>query len=129
MITAGAAEPERAGVPAGLDVGRLGADTERDSDFADGPAGVFGIEELLGGSPDAVAVPVELHGGDLIDGFAAPALTDPVVALGGIEFAVVHQLTQAVDADPGVRVALRVGVPVGVENDLGLVEHDTIGGD
>jgi hypothetical protein len=35
---------------------------------------------------------------------------------------VVHQLAQHVDADPGIGVALRVGVPVGVENDLDLVE-------
>ena len=128
VVAAGAAEPERAGVAAGLDVGRLGADPEGDGDLADGAAGVFGVEQLLRGSPDAVAVPVELHRGDPVDGFAATVLADPVVGLGGIELAVVHQLAQHVDADPGVGVALGVGVPVGVENDLGLVELGAVRG-
>ena len=128
VVTARAAEPERAGVAAGLDVGGLGADPEGDDDLADGAAGVFGVEQLLGASPDAVAVPVELHGSHPVDGLAATVLADPVVGLGGIELAVVHQLAQHVDADSGVGVTLRVGVPVGVENDLGLVEGDAIGG-
>ena len=33
-------------------------------------------------APDAVAVPVELHGGDLVDGVAAAFLADAVVACG-----------------------------------------------
>lgn len=81
MVAAGAAEPERAGVAAGFHVGGFGAD--REGDLADGAAGVFGVEQLLGGSPDAVAVPVELHGGDAVDGLAAAVLADPVVGLGG----------------------------------------------
>ena len=63
VVAAGAAEPERAGAAAGFDVGRFGADAERDGDLADGAAGVFGVEQRLGLPPDAVAVPVELHRG------------------------------------------------------------------
>jgi hypothetical protein len=37
---------------------------------------VFGVEQGLGVAPDAVAVPVELHGGDPVDGFAAAGLAD-----------------------------------------------------
>ena len=48
VVAAGAAEPERAGVAAGFDVGRFGADPERDGDLADGAAGVFGVEQWLG---------------------------------------------------------------------------------
>jgi hypothetical protein len=71
VVAPGAAEPVGAGVPAGLDVGRLGADTERDSHLTDRPADVLGIQQRLGGAPDPVAVPVELHRGDPVDGFAA----------------------------------------------------------
>jgi hypothetical protein len=50
-------------VPVGLDVGGFGAGAERDGDFADGAAGVFGVEQGLGGAPNPVAVTVELHRG------------------------------------------------------------------
>ena len=33
VVAAGAAEPERAGAASGVDVGRFGADTERDGEF------------------------------------------------------------------------------------------------
>ncbi|MFE0156851.1 hypothetical protein ACFWY5_57670 [Nonomuraea sp. NPDC059007] len=75
MVAAHAAEPERAGVHAGFDVARLAADAEGDDDFAGGAAGVFGVQQRLGLSPDAVAVPVELQRGDAVDGLAAPCLT------------------------------------------------------
>ena len=74
VVAAGAAEPERAGAAAGFDVGRFGADAERDGDLTDGAAGVFGVQQRLGLAPDAVAVPVELHRGDAVDGFAAAGL-------------------------------------------------------
>ena len=48
VVAAGAAEPERAGPAAGFDVGRFGAHAERDGDLAEGPAGVFGVEQGLG---------------------------------------------------------------------------------
>jgi hypothetical protein len=47
VIAAGAAEPERAGLPAGLDVGRLGADPERDRDLADRAADMLRIQQRL----------------------------------------------------------------------------------
>jgi hypothetical protein len=68
VVAARAAEPVRAGVPAGLDVGRLGADPERDRGLADGPADVPGVQQCLGVTPDPVAVPVELHGRDPVGG-------------------------------------------------------------
>ena len=40
VVAADAAEPERAGAAAGFDVGRFGADAERDGDLTDGAAGV-----------------------------------------------------------------------------------------
>ena len=76
VVAADAAEPVGAGAAAGLDVGRLGADAVGDGDLADGAAGVFGVQQRLGVAPDAVAVPVELHGGDPVDGFAAAGLAD-----------------------------------------------------
>ena len=45
VITAGAAEPDRAGPAAGLDVGRLGAGAVGDGDLADGVAGAFGFQQ------------------------------------------------------------------------------------
>ncbi|MGH3303986.1 MAG: hypothetical protein ACRDOK_20375 [Streptosporangiaceae bacterium] len=88
MVAAGAAEPVGAGVPAGFDVGRLGADPERDDDLTDGAADVLGVQQRLGLAPDPVAVPVELQGSDTVDGFTAPCLADRVVLLGGVELAV-----------------------------------------
>ena len=128
VVAAGAAEPERAGAAAGFDVGRFGADAERDGDLADGAAGVLGVQQRLGLPPDAVAVPVELHRGDAVDGFAAAGFADSVVAAGGFEFAVRHQLAQHLDGNAGVGVALGVAVPVGVEHDLALVVFDAVGG-
>ena len=61
MVAAGAAEPVRAAGATGLGVGRFGAGAERDGDLADRTAGVFEVQQLLGGSPDAVAAPVELQ--------------------------------------------------------------------
>ena len=120
VVAAGAAEPVRAGLPAGLDVGRLGADPERDGDLADGAADVLGVQQRLRLAPDAVAVPVELHRRDPVDGLAAACLADPVVLPGGVEQAVVHQLAQHVDRDAGVGVPLGVGVPVGIREILAL---------
>ena len=111
MVAAGAAEPERAGAAAGFDVGRFGADAERDGDLTDGAAGVLGVQQRLGLPPDAVAVPVELHRGDAVDGFAAAGFADSVVAAGGFELAVRHQLAQHLDGNTGVGVALGVAVP------------------
>ncbi|MFI1367360.1 hypothetical protein [Streptomyces griseochromogenes] len=77
VAAAGAAEPEGTELSAGLDVAGLGAGSEGDGDGSDGPAGVFGVHQLGGLAPDAVAVAVELEGGDLVDGGAAAALADP----------------------------------------------------
>src|SRR5262249_44740752 len=128
VVAAGAAEPERAATASGLDVGRLGADTERDGDLADGAASVLGVQQRLCLPPDAVAVTVEPHRGDTVDGFAAAGFADAVVAAGGFQFSVRHQLTQHLDGNTGVGVALSVAVPVGVEHDLGFVVFDTVAG-
>ncbi len=76
VVAARAAEPERAGVAAGLGVGRLAADAEGDHDFADGAAGVLGVQQRFGLAPDTVAVPVELQGGDPVDRLATACLAD-----------------------------------------------------
>ena len=121
VVAAGAAEPERAVVAAGRDVGRLGAGAVGDSDRSDGVAGVLVVQERAGITPDAVPVPVELHGGDLIDGFAAAFLADAVVPPGDVEGPVVHELGEHVDGHAGVSVPLGVGVPVGIGDDAVLV--------
>jgi hypothetical protein len=45
-------------------------------DLADRIPGVLGVEQRGCLAPDAVAVPVELHRGDLVDGFAAAGFAD-----------------------------------------------------
>jgi hypothetical protein len=76
VVAAGAAEPVGAGVPAGLHVGRFGAGAVGHGDLADRAAGVLGVQQRLGIAPDAVAMPVELQRGDLVDGVAAAAVSD-----------------------------------------------------
>ena len=66
VVAARAAEPDRAGAAAGLDVGRFAAGAVRDGDFPDRVAGPFGVQEGAGVTPDAVAVPVEAECGDLV---------------------------------------------------------------
>ena len=128
VVAADAAEPVGAGVPAGCDVGRLGAGAVGHGDLADGAAGVLGVEQRLGIAPDAVAVPVELQRGDLVDGLAAA-----VGLRRGSSRRVVSRLRwsissrEHVDRDPGVGVPLGVGVPVGVGDDAGLVELGAVG--
>src|ERR1039458_7794884 len=85
VVAAGAAEPDRAGAAAGLDVGRFGAGAVGHGDLADGIPGVFGIPQGGRIAPDAVAVPVKGHGGDLVDGVTAAVFADPVVAAGDVE--------------------------------------------
>jgi hypothetical protein len=63
VAAAQAAEPERAGSAAGLDVGRLGARPERDRDLADGYPLVLAVEQDPCLSPDPVPAAVELEGG------------------------------------------------------------------
>ena len=107
VVAAGAAEPDRAVVPAGGDVGRLGAGAVGHGDRADRVAGVLVVQQRAGVTPDPVAVPVELHGRDLVDGAAAAVFADPVVASGDVEVAVVEQLGEHVDRHA------RIGVPLG----------------
>src|ERR1019366_8696231 len=128
VVAACAAEPDGAGTAAGLNVGRLGAGAVGDGGLADPVACVPGFQERAGVTPDAVAVPVELHGGDLVDGLAAAGFADPVVPLGCIHDLVVHQLAEHVDRDAGIGVTLGVGVPVAVRDDLGLAELGTVAG-
>ena len=65
---------------------------------------MLGVQQCLGLSPDAVAVSVELHRGDAVDGLAAAGFADSVVAAGGVEFAVRQQFTQHLDGNAGVGV-------------------------
>ena len=109
VVAAGAAEPDRAGAAAGRDVGRFGAAAVGDGDVADGVAGVLGVQQGVGVAPDPVAVPVEAQRGHGVDGGAAALFPDAVVAAGDLEGAVIQQLGQHVDGDPGVGVALGVG--------------------
>ncbi|MFC6137971.1 hypothetical protein [Streptomyces spororaveus] len=120
-----AAEPQRARVAAGGDVGGFAADPVRGGDLPDGAADVLGVEQALGRAPDSVAVPVELEGRDPVDGFPTAFRADPVVALGGGDEPVVHQLLEDVGVHSGVGVPLGVAVPVG--EDAGLVERHQVG--
>ena len=104
VVAAGAAEPQGAGFPAGLDVGWFAARAERDSNLADRVPGVLGVQQHRSIPPDPVAVPVELHRGDLVDRLAAAALANPVVAFGDVEGGVIHQFAEHIDGDPGVGV-------------------------
>jgi hypothetical protein len=83
---------------------------------------VLVVQQGSGVTPDPVAVPVELHGGDLVDGAAAAVFTDPVVAAGDVEIAMVHELGEDVDGNARVSVPLGVGVPVGVRDSAVLAE-------
>ena len=47
VVAAGAAEPDRAGAAAGLDVGRFGAGAVGDGDLADRVAGVLGVQQRV----------------------------------------------------------------------------------
>jgi len=76
VAAAGAAEPDGAVAAAGLHVRGLGAGPVGDGDLADRIPGVLGVEQRGCLAPDAVAVPVELHRGDLVDGFAAAGFAD-----------------------------------------------------
>lgn len=85
------------------------------------------IQQRVRLPPDPVAVPVELHGGDLVDRGAAALLADPVVAAGDVEVAVVEQFGEHVDRHARVGVPLGVGVPVGVGDDAVLVVFGAVG--
>ena len=65
---------------------------------------------------------VELHERYLVHRSPAPLVPDLEVGARGIDVLVVHQLAEHVDADSGVGVPLSVGMPVGIEEDLRLVE-------
>ena len=90
VVAAGAAEPDGAGAAAGLHVGRLGAGAVRDGDFPDRVPGVLGFQQRAGVAPDPVAVPVEAHRGDLVDGVAAAVFADPVIAACDVQVPVVE---------------------------------------
>ncbi|MER6046350.1 hypothetical protein ABT168_02485 [Streptomyces sp. NPDC001793] len=77
VVAAHAAEADGAVVAAGLHVAGLVAGAEGDRDLADRAAGVFGVQQCLGLLPGAVAVAVELHGGDLVHRAAAALFADP----------------------------------------------------
>jgi hypothetical protein len=90
------AKADRAVLPAGGDVAGLGAHPVGDGDLADCAAGVFGVQQGLGLAPDAVAVAVELHRGDPVDGLATALLPNAVVPLRRGQVVVVHQLAEHV---------------------------------
>jgi hypothetical protein len=110
VVAADAAEPERTGPAAGLDVGGLVAGALGHRDLTDGPTGVLGVEQGLGLPPDVLAVAVELVAGDLVDRVALPLGTDAVVNPRGVHRVVIEQLPQHVDRDSGVGVPLGVGM-------------------
>ena len=89
VVTADAAEPDRAGAAAGLHVGRFGAGAVGDGDLPDRVAGVLGFQQRVGVAPDPVAVPVEAQRGHRVDGGAAAVFPDPVVPAGDVEISVI----------------------------------------
>ena len=109
-------------MPPAVTLGWLGAGAVGDGDGADRVAGVLVVQQRAGVTPDPVAVPVELHSGDLVDGAAAAFLADPVIAAGDVEIAMIEQLGENVDGNARVSVPLGVGVPVGVRDSAVLVE-------
>ena len=76
VVAADAAEPDRAGAAAGLDVGRFGAAAVGDGDLADCVAGVLGFQQGVGVAPEPVAVPIEAQGGHGLDDGAAALFPD-----------------------------------------------------
>src|SRR5680860_1222526 len=89
VVATGAAEPDRAGAAACLDVGRLGAAPVGHGDLSDGVACVFGGQQGGGLAPDPVAVPVEAHRGHRVHGGTAAVFADPVVAAGDVQVAMI----------------------------------------
>ena len=89
---------------------------------------MLGVEQALSLAPDPVAAAVEDESGDALDGLASAGLAYAVIAGGGVELTVVHQLTKHVDGHPGVRVALGVAVAIGVERDPAPVEGRSLRG-
>jgi hypothetical protein len=69
-------EPERACPAAGLNVGRFGADAERDGDLADRNPLVFTFQQRAGLAPHVFAAVVELHDKG-IHGLAHPRWRSP----------------------------------------------------
>lgn len=61
-----------AALAAGCDVRRFPADSVRDADLADRAPDMLGVQQALRRAPDPLAVPVELKGGDAVDGLPAP---------------------------------------------------------
>jgi hypothetical protein len=61
VAAAQAAEPERAGSAAGLDVGRFGTHADRDRHLADRHPLVLAVEQGTGLAPDPASVAVELE--------------------------------------------------------------------
>jgi hypothetical protein len=124
VVAAGAAEPERAGAASGLDVGRFGADAERDGDLATArracseSSNAWACRQMrLPCRSNCIAVTRSTASRRRV-------FADAVVAAGGFEFAVRHQLAQHLDGNAGVGVALGVAVPVGAKYHLGFVVID-----
>jgi hypothetical protein len=92
MVTASAAEPERACTTAGFYIRRLSADAKRDGHLTEGSPGVLRIEQCLRLSPDMVPMAVEHERGYPLDGLAPTGFTDAVITLGGVELPVVHEV-------------------------------------
>jgi hypothetical protein len=67
-------------------------------------------------------VAVELEPGYCVDCLAQPGLLNPVIASRGFRGVVVEEHGQDIDRDPRIGVALGLGMAVGVEEDLRLVE-------
>ena len=98
-------------MPAGGDVGRLGADPERHGDLSGLVAGCLGVGQ--GGQAGAYPVPagVDLQRPETVLGGPFAFRGHPVVPERGAHRVVTQQLLQRVDRGAGVGVALGEGVP------------------
>ena len=56
-------------------------------------------------------MPVELHGGEPVDGLAAAFLADPVILARGVEIEMIEEFAQHVRRDAGISVPLSIGMP------------------
>ena len=102
---------ERACLASGFHVGGFQADPERDRHLSHALAQVLAFQQTLHCWSGSFGAAVELQPGKLVDRLALSLVRDPVVALGGGQFSVPHEVGEHVNGDALVGEALGEGVP------------------
>src|SRR5450759_2057842 len=111
VLAAGAAVPERTGVPASGDVGGFGADPERHRHLADLLAGRIGVGQDAQPGAHPPAAGVDLQRAEAVLGVAFAFRSDTVVPERGADRVVAEQLLEGVHGGTGISVTLGKGVP------------------